>query len=111
MFHLPPALYAQVRWSYQKPLVIVLNKLDTVTADHAKGWAEALRLGLPGVSDVVGFSQEPLKPESFHPLTFGKEALVAACHRAVESRRVAAQEDSTKEGGPDSKENIQPDAT
>lgn len=97
LFHLPPALYAQVRWTYQKPLIVVLNKLDTISPEHAKGWAKAIKMGLPGVFDVVGFSQEPLPAENFHPLAFGKDALVAACHRAVEADRALEKKQRAKE--------------
>lgn len=97
LFHLPPALYAQVRWTYQKPLVVVLNKLDTVSPDHAIGWAKAIKMGLPGVFDVVGFSQEPVPADSFHPLAFGKEALVNACHRAVEEDRATEKKRRAQE--------------
>lgn len=96
LLHFAPALYAHIKWTLQKPLVLVLNKLDTVSPEHARRWADALKRGLPGVSEVVGFSQERLRPDSFATIAFGKQALLEACHRAVQ--QAAAGEHQSSEG-------------
>mmetsp|Transcript_71943 Transcript_71943/g.153792 ORF Transcript_71943/g.153792 Transcript_71943/m.153792 type:complete len:644 (+) Transcript_71943:104-2035(+) len=83
LLHLPPALVYHVARTLQKPLVVVLNKLDTVEPADAARWAECLRSGIPGIADVVGYAKVPVPAQAFQPLQVGREALIEACHRVL----------------------------
>mmetsp|Transcript_93580 Transcript_93580/g.222467 ORF Transcript_93580/g.222467 Transcript_93580/m.222467 type:complete len:645 (+) Transcript_93580:99-2033(+) len=87
LLHLPPALIYHVRRTLQKPLVVVLNKLDAVDPMNAERWAEALSL-VPGISAIIGYSKEELTAE-FRSLRIGKKALIHICHK-VHSESMAA---------------------
>eukprot|EP00854_Cymbomonas_tetramitiformis_P018828 gene18828-22494_t len=56
LLHLPPALYLHVAATLQKPLVLILNKMDMVDTCHVVQWARHLEAALPGVSAVVGYN-------------------------------------------------------
>eukprot|EP00927_Polykrikos_kofoidii_P072363 TRINITY_DN68491_c0_g1_i1.p1 TRINITY_DN68491_c0_g1~~TRINITY_DN68491_c0_g1_i1.p1 ORF type:complete len:615 (+),score=115.38 TRINITY_DN68491_c0_g1_i1:117-1961(+) len=84
LMHLPPALVYHATRTLHKPLVIVLNKLDAVEPRAAAKWAACLEQGIPGVSAVVGYSKEPVRAEAFSPLPVGRDALIVACHKALE---------------------------
>jgi len=83
LLHLPPALVYHISLTLRKPLVVVLNKLDTVEPSSAVRWAECLRHGIPGISEVVGYSKEFLESQAYGDLQVGKGALIEACHRVV----------------------------
>jgi|Transcript_90623 ribosome biogenesis GTPase A len=97
LLHLPPALVFHVTRTLQKPLVVVLNKLDMVQPENAARWAQVLQSSVPGIMAVVGFSKEGLNESAFAPLAIGKAALIAACHEVVASARVARQENEEEE--------------
>eukprot|EP00442_Polarella_glacialis_P045881 CAMPEP_0115095590 /NCGR_PEP_ID=MMETSP0227-20121206/29144_1 /TAXON_ID=89957 /ORGANISM="Polarella glacialis, Strain CCMP 1383" /LENGTH=622 /DNA_ID=CAMNT_0002489013 /DNA_START=177 /DNA_END=2045 /DNA_ORIENTATION=+ len=99
LLHLPPALIYHITHTLQKPLVLVLNKLDAVEPQDAARWAEALEHGLtPGgrVSVVGCSSRAVLQPADFAPLLVGREALVEACHAAFASASPAASASSAQ---------------
>jgi len=81
LLHLTPALVYHVACTLKKPLLVVLNKLDTVPAQDAVQWAECLRRGLPGIAGVTGYSKEELRHEDFGPLGIGRSALIKEAHR------------------------------
>lgn len=84
LLHLPPVLMYHVSRTLHKPLVVVLNKLDTVQPEDAVRWAELLQLALPAVKGVVGYSREQLNEEAYKPLPIGRAALIAASHAAAQ---------------------------
>jgi len=110
LLHLPPALVFHVRRTLRKPIVLVLNKLDTVSPAHAVMWARRLKADIAGVSHVVGFSKEfaqtkevvmvddgPSQPaegdsQATTSLPVGKGALLEACHLALSEHRQASEE-------------------
>ena len=92
LLHLPPALVHHVVRTLNKPLVVVLNKLDTVRP----AWAKCLE-SIPGVSRVVGHSKESLL-DDFTPLPVGKDALVEACHGAVKVNKDSESSESVMLG-------------
>lgn len=79
LLHLPPALLTHILGSLQKPMVVVLNKLDMVLPAVAQRWARELAAVIPG-AQVVGFSKEPLDAGAFAPLPLGRCALLRAAH-------------------------------
>jgi len=87
LLHLPPALVYHVSRTLRKPLVIVLNKLDSVQPADAERWADVLLQGVPGVSAVVGYSKESIRESDFGTLSVGKAALIEACHRVYDDAR------------------------
>jgi len=97
LLHLPPALVFHVTRTLQKPLVVVLNKLDMVEPQDAARWAQVLQSSVPGISAVVGYSKEGLREAAFAPLAIGKAALIAACHEVVASAKIARAEDEKEE--------------
>jgi len=97
LLHLPPALVFHVVRTLQKPLVLVLNKLDVVDPKNAAKWADVLQSCVPGVMGVVGYSKESLREADFAPLAIGKAALIAACHEAMDAAREWKQEVTTQE--------------
>mmetsp|Transcript_65182 Transcript_65182/g.172696 ORF Transcript_65182/g.172696 Transcript_65182/m.172696 type:complete len:559 (-) Transcript_65182:77-1753(-) len=96
LLHLPPALVHHVVRTLNKPLVVVLNKLDTVRPADAQQWAKCLE-SIPGVSRVVGHSKESLL-DDFTPLPVGKDALVEACHGAVKVNKDSESSESVMLG-------------
>lgn len=84
LLHMPPALVYHVAQTLHKPLVVVLNKLDTVGPQDAERWAVVLQEGLPAVAAVVGFSKESVNQTHFKNLKVGREALISECHRVYE---------------------------
>lgn len=97
LLHLPPALVFHVTRTLQKPLVVVLNKLDMVEPQNAARWAQVLQSSVPGIRAVVGFSKEALSEDAFAPLAIGKAALIAACHEVVASARIERKEAEEEE--------------
>jgi len=92
LLHLPPALVYHTCRTLQKPLVVVLNKLDAVEPKDAEQWADCLLLGVPGIAGVVGYSREHLKASDFGSLAVGKVALIEACHKAFAASLGASSE-------------------
>jgi len=83
LLHLPPSLVYHTMRTLGKPLVVVLNKLDTVEPANASTWADCILRGIPGIAGVVGFSKESIREENFAPLRVGRTALIDACHEAL----------------------------
>jgi len=96
LLHLPPALVYHVACTLKKPLLVVLNKLDTVPAQDAVQWAECLRNGLPGIAGVTGYSKEDLRHEAFGPLGIGRSALIKEAHRVHSEALERGDHDSTR---------------
>eukprot|EP00446_Apocalathium_sp_SHHI-4_P007325 CAMPEP_0177158594 /NCGR_PEP_ID=MMETSP0367-20130122/3875_1 /TAXON_ID=447022 ORGANISM="Scrippsiella hangoei-like, Strain SHHI-4" /NCGR_SAMPLE_ID=MMETSP0367 /ASSEMBLY_ACC=CAM_ASM_000362 /LENGTH=677 /DNA_ID=CAMNT_0018604189 /DNA_START=1 /DNA_END=2034 /DNA_ORIENTATION=+ len=84
LLHLPPALVYHVACTLKKPLIVVMNKLDTVTPKEALAWADCVRYGIPGIAGVVGYSKESLRSDDYGSLKIGREALINECHRVYE---------------------------
>jgi GTP-binding protein EngB required for normal cell division len=110
LLHLPPALVYHITRTLQKPLVLVLNKLDMVNPGDAASWAEVLQSCVPGVMGVVGYSKEPLREEAYAPLEIGKAALISACHRAAEVVRegMAAKATTADANAPEQANTVEP---
>jgi len=96
LLHLPPALVYHVTRTLRKPLVLVLNKLDTVAPGDAARWAECLRQAIPGIAGIVGYSKEALPSDSFGPLQVGRSALIETCHKALEEAKSGAAAGTVK---------------
>jgi len=62
MLHLPPALYAHVTRRLRKPLVVALNKIDSVPMAAVEEWAAHFMATLPGIDAVVGYSSRDEAP-------------------------------------------------
>jgi ribosome biogenesis GTPase A len=60
LFHFPPSLYRYVTQVARKPLVMVLNKVDLVSAAHLRAWTAFFARHFP-LLRVVPFSSFPVE--------------------------------------------------
>ncbi|KXS12652.1 P-loop containing nucleoside triphosphate hydrolase protein [Gonapodya prolifera JEL478] len=61
VFHFPPSLYHHVMEDLEKPLILVLNKIDLVTPETLAAWVDYFRTTYPALVISTFSSDPPMK--------------------------------------------------